>query len=88
MLYRESPSDWRGETNDVLHRLELIQQRDGALDFSPDSGLHYLLTHALNAAQRAGVEYAVQVAQFRAAESDDPAVRAALFGLIGTLWGL
>lgn len=88
MLYRESPSDWRGETNDVLHRLELIQQRDGALDFSPDSGLHNLLTHAFNAAQRMGMDYAVQVAQFRAQESDDPAVRAALFGLIGTLRGL
>lgn len=35
MIYRESPGDWRGETNDVLHRLELIEQRDGALDFRP-----------------------------------------------------
>ena len=85
MYHRESPDDWRGETNDVLHGLELIQHRDGALDFSPDSGLHDLLTHAFNAAQRAGVEYAVHLAQLRAQESDNPAVRAALERLADAL---
>ena len=87
-MYRESESDWRDELAEVLHRLELIEQRDGRLDFSPESGLNSLFTHAFNAAQRAGVDYTVHVAQLRAQESDDPKVRAALFGLIGTLRGL
>lgn len=68
-IWNESDGDWQPIVNEVRHRMELIEARDGALT---SDTLDACIRIGLRLAQRAGMDAAIQAVTVEAEEQPEP----------------
>lgn len=71
-IWCDSDTDWQPIVNEVRHRMELIQQRDGELT---SDALDACIRIGLRLAQQAGMNAAIQAAEVAAEEMNSDTVR-------------